>query len=62
MKAFHHTKLFIKDHGILHWLFIKQQIKRQYNPYRLLKYSGNSNYYEFQRAMMLWDNSLKAKQ
>lgn len=54
--TYKNIKMFIKEHGIIHWLFIKQQIRRQYPTTLYYFIRSKQHYTEFQKSMILWDN------
>lgn len=50
-----HIRHYIKEHGIICWLFIRQQVKRQYgNSARILYRNQHLSYYQFEDAMLQW--------
>lgn len=48
-------KYYIEEHGIICWLHIRQQVKRQYgSSARILYRCGHLSYYDFEDAMAKW--------
>jgi hypothetical protein len=46
---------YIKDHGIMCWLHVKQQVRRQYgSSARILYRCTQLSYFDFECAMCEW--------
>jgi hypothetical protein len=50
-------KYYIEEHGIICWLYLRQQVRREYGKNaRILYRNEHLTYFDFESAMIEWYN------